>query len=69
MKSIYDVFNTLSESDVNSVLDEYKIDIPANYLFSGVNIVIGKNGSGKTRFLNALKKLYTQIAIASCNNS
>lgn len=58
MKSIYDVFNTLSESDVNSVLDEYKIDIPANYLFSGVNIVIGKNGSGKTRFLNALKKLY-----------
>lgn len=58
MRSIYDVFKNLSENDVNSVLKEFQIDVPAEYLFSDVNLVIGKNGSGKTRFLNAIKKLY-----------
>ncbi len=58
MRSIYDVFKKLTKNDVNSVLREFQIDVPAEYLFSNVNLVIGKNGSGKTCFLNAIKKLY-----------
>lgn len=63
MRSIYEIFKTLSEEKIHTVLSEFQIDIPEDYLFSNINIVIGKNGSGKTRFLNALKKLYKLSSI------
>lgn len=39
-------------------LNEAGIKIPDSFRFSDVNIVIGKNGAGKTRLLCALKSLY-----------
>jgi len=58
MRKINELFHSLSKDQVDSVLKEYNIEVPEGFLFSNVNLVIGKNGSGKTRFLNALKKLY-----------
>ena len=37
-------------------LKEQHLEIPTNFEFSDINIVIGSNGSGKTRFLNAIRK-------------
>jgi len=47
----------------NETLDlsfsKYNIVVPENYTFSDINIVVGANGSGKTRFLNAIKEIYS----------
>lgn len=56
MKTIFEIFP--SKLDVKGRLEKIGIKIPQDFRFSDVNIVIGKNGAGKTRFLRALKTLY-----------
>lgn len=56
MKTISEMFP--SEPNIKDKLDAVGIKIPDDFRFSDVNIVIGKNGSGKTRLLNMLKTLY-----------
>lgn len=56
MKTIYEMFSP--ELNVKDKLDEANIIIPSTFRFSNINIVIGKNGAGKTRFLRTLKELY-----------
>ena len=46
------------EANIKDKLAKIGIKIPDDFRFSDVNVVIGKNGSGKTRFLNMLKALY-----------
>lgn len=47
-----------SDLNVEGKLKEVGIKVPANFRFSDFNIVIGKNGAGKTRLLQILKTLY-----------
>lgn len=56
MKTISEMFP--NEPNIKDRLDEVGIRIPDNFRFSDINIVIGKNGAGKTRFLDTLKALY-----------
>ncbi|MBO5021386.1 MAG: AAA family ATPase [Clostridia bacterium] len=51
------IFDT-NRSDVCEILNKYNISIPNNFVFSNMNIVIGSNGAGKTRFLRAIRELY-----------
>lgn len=51
-------FVNLSDMKVQSILKEYSVEIPADFVFSDINIVIGSNGSGKTRLLHAVRELY-----------
>lgn len=61
MKNLKEIFlNIASEEEINDVLSYYSVELPENYYFSDVNIVIGSNGSGKTRFLKALFDLYSK---------
>lgn len=53
-----ELFSNIDTNKVSETLDQYHIQVPDNYQFSNINIVIGQNGSGKTRFLNAIKELY-----------
>lgn len=53
--NLFDYFQ--NREQVVSVLDSYGISLPDDYSFSDINIVIGKNGSGKTRFLRAINEL------------
>ena len=57
MKRINDLFNNVDSTTIDSILKKYGIIIPNNFNFSRISIVIGTNGSGKTRFLNAVKEL------------
>lgn len=59
MKNIKSIFANLAEEDINAVFKKYGIKIPDGFYFSNINIVVGTNGSGKTRFLKALKELYS----------
>lgn len=40
------------------ILKKYNIDLPNGFVFSDVNVIVGSNGSGKTRFLHAVRELY-----------
>lgn len=56
------VSNLFSNVDIETVESEFRkygIKVPSNFNFSTINVVIGANGSGKTRLLNAIKELYT----------
>lgn len=53
-----ELFSKASENEIRKALNEKNIQIPDRYEFAETNIIIGPNGSGKTRFLNALKELY-----------
>lgn len=39
---------------------KYGLEIPEKYVFSKKNLIIGKNGSGKTRLLKACRDFYTE---------
>lgn len=56
MKTIDKMFPL--EVNFKDRLNDAGIKIPDSFRFSDVNIVIGKNGAGKTRFLRVLKSLY-----------
>ena len=51
--------NNVNDSDVIGKLKEYGIIIDKGMFFSKVNLIIGKNGSGKSRFLKAVRDIYT----------
>lgn len=53
------LLHVIDNETLKSSFNKYHIVVPDNYIFSNVNIVIGTNGSGKTRFLNAIKDAYT----------
>ena len=60
MQSIYELFPSLSKEQIDDCLKEQGVEVSEKNQFSStLNIVIGPNGSGKTRFLKALKKLYS----------
>lgn len=58
LKSLKELFSDINADEIQKKLNEYNIEVPENYQFSEINIVIGPNGSGKTRFLKAVKELY-----------
>lgn len=51
-------FTSLSAEIIQGSLMKHNVVVPEYFEFSKLNIVIGANGSGKTRFLRALKELY-----------
>lgn len=53
-----ELFSKASGDEIRKALNERNIQVPDNYAFGKVNIIIGPNGSGKTRFLEAIKELY-----------
>ena len=53
------LFCNPSPENLSLVFQKYGIQIDSNYQFSTFNLVIGPNGSGKTRFLKAIKELYS----------
>lgn len=53
------LFSNIDAETTEFVFRKHFIEVPNNFNFSAINIVIGPNGSGKTRFLNAIKELYT----------
>lgn len=56
---IENLFSNVDAKTIEDVFDKYHIDLPENFGISTINIVIGPNGSGKTRFLQAIKELYS----------
>lgn len=52
------LFSKAGEKEIRRSLRKNNIQVPDNYEFAKMNLVIGPNGSGKTRFLNAVKGLY-----------
>ncbi len=56
---IREIFPDCSEEKIKEILEKFNITIPDNFRVSNkMNIVIGSNGSGKTRFLKAIKEIY-----------
>ena len=56
-----EIFPNCTEDKIKEILEKLNITIPDNFRFSNkMNIVIGSNGSGKTRLLKAIKELYQQ---------
>ena len=56
-----EIFPACTEEKIKEILEKYNVTIPDNFRFSNkMNIVIGSNGSGKTRFLKAIKELCQQ---------
>lgn len=53
------LFSSVDLQTIKTIFDKYNVEIPENFTISTVNIVIGSNGSGKTRFLRAIKELYS----------
>ena len=51
------IFNK-QDTKTQEILNKYNITIPENFKFSDINIVVGSNGSGKTRFLRAVREIY-----------
>lgn len=57
--TITEMFKGLSQEQIQGVFSEYGLVMPDNkFNFSNINIVIGTNGAGKTRFLKAIKELH-----------
>lgn len=52
-----ELFSKVSGDEIRKTLNKRNIQVPDNYAFDKVNIVIGPNGSGKTRFLKTIKEL------------
>lgn len=63
MKTLYEIFPP--ELNIKDELDAAGLEIPDAFCFSDSNIIIGKNGSGKTRFLHILKTLYESESMSS----
>lgn len=53
------LFPNVERVAIEEVLNKYNIELPDSFQFSNVNIIIGSNGAGKTRFLRALKEVYS----------
>lgn len=53
-----ELFSKVSLDEIRKTFNKKNVQVPDNYAFDKVNIVIGPNGSGKTRFLKAIKELY-----------
>ncbi len=51
--------DNINDSKIMDSLNKYGITIDEGVFFSRVNLLIGKNGSGKTRFLKAIKDIYS----------
>ena len=50
------------DDEVISVFRKYNLEFNnKNYIFSNLNIIIGENGSGKTRFLKAIKDVFISL--------
>lgn len=62
MRTINEMFP--SELNTEDKLLEAGITVPYKFHFSDINLVIGKNGAGKTRFLRTLKSLYSSDSMA-----
>lgn len=62
MKTVGEIFPL--EVNFKERLNAAGINIPDSFRFSDVNIVIGKNGAGKTRLLRVLKSLYESESMA-----
>lgn len=59
MKHLYDFFGGATPAGIQSSLRSRGISIDLMHCrFSDINIVIGPNGSGKTRLLNAVRECY-----------
>lgn len=70
MKKLKEIFPKISTQKIEKIFASKGLTIPSDYFFSSVNVVIGPNGCGKTRFLSALQELYTQNGghnIVYCN--
>lgn len=57
-KLIHEIFSNLLPDKIKEICHNYFVEVPDAFRFATVNIVIGPNGSGKTRFLKALRDLY-----------
>lgn len=57
-KLINEIFSNLSIDEIKEQYHNHFVEVPDTFRFAKVNIVIGPNGSGKTRFLKALRDLY-----------
>ncbi len=55
-----EIFDKVPSNKINEILLENGVSVNADFDFSNTNIIIGVNGSGKTRFLKAIKKLYKE---------
>ena len=53
-----EIFSYMEPDNIKVSQGKYGVSIPDNFTFSDVNIIIGENGSGKTRFLNYIKEMY-----------
>ena len=51
--------DSIFSKNYKKVFSKSGIDVSEKFEFSNFNIIIGPNGSGKTRFLNAIKELYS----------
>lgn len=58
MKTIEKKYINLTDDLSKEIFQKHGIEMPAHYTFSDINIVIGPNGSGKTRFLRAVREIY-----------
>ena len=58
MKNINELFENVDKATKKEVFKKYGLSISDTILFSDENVVIGINGSGKTRFLKAIRELY-----------
>lgn len=59
MKTLNELFPKAKELDIVDAMMGNNILAPHGFRFSDrINVVIGKNGSGKTRLLKAIKTLY-----------
>lgn len=53
-----EIFSYMEPDKIKVSQGKYGVSIPDNFTFSDVNVIIGENGSGKTRFLNYIKEMY-----------
>lgn len=58
MKTLTELFPRISLDKIEQELEKSAIRIDETFGFSNINIVIGSNGSGKTRFLKCIRSLY-----------
>ncbi len=60
MKRLQEIFSNVPQQEIEKAFKDKGLSVPSDTLFSSVNVVIGSNGCGKTRFLSAMRNLYSQ---------